>query len=202
MSLRDAHRARKPAIALLLIILACVGCEGRRAEAPLPAFDPDSIPDAYRGSTAALMWPGATRAFQIRPDGDLYNGEWMVRFAPMADGQAAGPPRVIAYEERWRPVAHWRRWSGRVRWDFEALALPGPGARDSGLVVSLLVQVTNTASVPLDASLSVSLTPPEPMPPFVAADPPETAGGALSWGPMSGRDTVHAWSEADPSGGL
>src|SRR6185503_10673376 len=111
MSVRAASPgARNPAAALLLALSLLVGggCGGRRAERLVTIFDPDSVPEAYRGSTAALMWPGATRAFQVRPDGDLDNGEWVVRFDPAADGTPAGPPRVIAYEERWRPVAHWR----------------------------------------------------------------------------------------------
>src|SRR5258706_10783640 len=63
-----ARRARKPAIALLLVILPFAGCGrgGRDAGPAKVAFDPDSVPDAYRGSTAALIWPGATRAFQVR----------------------------------------------------------------------------------------------------------------------------------------
>ncbi len=196
-----ARRARKPATALVLLTLALTGCVGRRDQPSGPAFDPDSIPDAYRGSTAALMWPGATRAFQIRPDGDLYNGEWAVRFDLHGDGARAAPPRVIAYEERWRPVAHWRRWSGRARWDFEALALPAPGSRDSGLVVSLLIRATNTAPTPIEASIAVSLTPPDSTPPFVAADAPEAPGGGFRWGPTSGGETVHAFAAQSASDG-
>ncbi len=206
MRLRPAARcARTPAPAFLLLACALAGCGGGDDGTTAAAFDPDSVPDAYRGSTAALMWPGATRAFQIRPDGDLYNGEWAVRFDLHGDGAPAAPPRVIAYEERWRPVAHWRRWSGRVRWDFEALALPGPGGRDSGLVVSLLVRATNAAASPLGARLAARLTPPDSAAPFVAADAPETASGEYPWGPLSGRDTVAAWAappQAVASGGL
>src|SRR5690349_5822877 len=108
-----ARRARQLAFAALLLPLAgCSRGAGDRGAMPPPStFDPDSVPDAYRGSTAALMVPGATRAFQVRPDGALDNGDWIVRLDPSADGVASGPPHVIAYEERWRPVAHWRRWS-------------------------------------------------------------------------------------------
>lgn len=196
-----SRRARLPAFAMLLLVLAGCGrgTGDRTAASGVPDFDPDSIPDAYRGSTAALMWPGATRAFQVRPDGALDNGDWIVRLDPSAEGVAAGPPRVVAYEERWRPVAHWRRWSGRTRWDFEALALPGPEGRDSGLVVSLSVRATNTGTTPVEARLAAGLVRPDSARAFVAADAPETAGGALRWAPASG-DTVQAWTDADPSG--
>ena len=72
------------------LVLALAGCGCERGASPIVSFDPDSVPQAYRGSTAALMWPGARRAFQILPDGDLYNGEWVVRFDLSADGTSAG----------------------------------------------------------------------------------------------------------------
>lgn len=192
-STRGARRHFAAALVLVgLAIVVLAGCGGR-GDGGGTAFDPDSIPEAYRHSTAALMWPGATRAFQIRPDGDLFNGVWRVRIAPAGGAEPAGPPRVIAYEERWRPVARWRRRSGAVRWDFEAVALPGPGARDSGLVVSLRVRATNEGRAPADARLVVDLVPPDSAPPFVAAD----AGvEPLRLGPAAATDTVHAWSVA------
>jgi len=196
MNLRVAIRsARKPAPLFrpFVLALALAGCVSDSPPAAAP-FDPDSIPDAYRGSTAALVWPGATRAFQVRTDGGLYNGEWVVRFDLTGDGKPAAPPRVIAYEERWRPIVHWRRWSGRVRWDFEALALPGPGSRDSGLVVSLVIRATNTAPASVYVNLVVSLVPPDSLPPFVAADAPESPPRTFHWGPMFQGDTVHAFA--------
>src|SRR6185503_19003884 len=105
-------RARRPAhptlCSCLIALLALAGCGGKRSErAATAAFDPDTIPEAYARSTAALMWPGATRAFQITPEGDLYNGEWRVLVRPSVAGTPAAAPRAIAYEERWRPIAHW-----------------------------------------------------------------------------------------------
>jgi hypothetical protein len=88
------------------------------------SVSPDSTEDEYRGSVAALMWPGATRAYQITAAGDLFNGAWFVRVRPSSDGAVAGPPRRIAYEDRWCPVAHWTRLSRDTRWDFEAVAFP------------------------------------------------------------------------------
>ena len=201
---RSAARFIRTPATTLLLLGALAGCGAGGGDEPGgSAFDPDSIPDAYRGSTAALAWPGATRAYQIRPDGDLYNGEWMVRFDLRGDGARAGAPQVVAYEERWRPVAHWRRRSGRVRWDFEALALPGPQGRDSGLVVSLLVRATSLAETPVESRLAIYLTPPDSAPAFVASDAPE-ATGALRFGPAAGGDTVAAWTDqprsASPAG--
>ena len=90
------------------------------------AWEPDSVADAFARPMAALAWPGATRSFLACPDGGLYNGVWRVNIAAGADGRRASSPRRIAYEERWRPVAHWTEWAGDVRWDFEAVALPAP----------------------------------------------------------------------------
>ncbi|MBI1797506.1 MAG: hypothetical protein HY076_03260 [Candidatus Eisenbacteria bacterium] len=185
---------RLRAAALVALVLALPGCS-RHAPA-VAAFDPDSIPEAYQGSTAALMWPGATRAFQIRPDGDLYNGAWRVTFDLHADGRDAAPPRAIAYEERWRPVAHWARHSGRVRWNFEAAALPAPDHGDSSLVVSLVLEAVNTGSEPLQATIAARLAPPDTLPPFVAVDDPRPTG-ELHWGLRGEHGIVHAM--ADPA---
>src|SRR2546426_5538187 len=96
------------------------------AAASIPASDPDAVPDAFARPGAALMWPGATRAFLVEPDGGLYNGVWRVDIVAGAGGRRADPPRRIAYEDRWLPIAHWTERAGDVRWDFEAVALPAP----------------------------------------------------------------------------
>src|SRR5262245_2267775 len=72
------------------------------------------------------MWPGATRAYQVTADGDLFNGAWFVRVRPAADGVPAGAPPVLAAQDRWCPVLRWSRASGPVVWDFEAVAVPEP----------------------------------------------------------------------------
>src|SRR5439155_26234159 len=107
--------------------------------------------------------------------------------------------KVIALEERWRPIAHWRRWSGRLRWDFEAFALPVPGSGDSNLVVSLEARVTNTADRPLEPLLTVSLTAPDSAPPFIAADAADTVP-ALRWGSAATSAPVCAFSPHARSG--
>lgn len=104
--------------------VAMGGC--RPVPAPAASAPPDSIADAYQGSVAALMWPGATRAYQVTADGDLYNGAWFVRIAPGSDSTVASTPLRIAYENRWCPIARWTRTSGSVRWEFEAVAFPEP----------------------------------------------------------------------------
>src|SRR5881396_2041943 len=124
-------RAVRGVLPVVLCLLA--GCAPGRRE---PTFDPDAISEAYRRASGALMWPGASRAFLVTPEGDLYNGEWRVRFEPSAGGIAAGAPRVIAAEERWLPVLHWTRRAGDVRFAFEAAALGA--SRDSNLIVSLV----------------------------------------------------------------
>src|SRR5216117_2460495 len=141
------------------VALAAVlgGCSGRGAR--VAAFDPDSMTEAFARSTAALMWPGAARAFQVTPEGHLDNGEWRVRIMASSGGVAAAAPRLIAFEDRWLPVAHWRRTSGDVRWDFEAVALPQPAPRDTGVLVSLEVTATNLGAAPRVARLELQVAP-------------------------------------------
>lgn len=200
----ETHRCRRAvtAASLLAVLLAAGGCAGHPGSRDVGRSDPDSLPEAYRPSTAALYWPGATRAFQITPEGGLYNGEWRVLIDGFGDGQRLDAPRTIAYEERWRPVAHWRRRSGRVRFDFEAVALPFPGASDTGLVVSLRVTATNSADSPLSADLALTLAPQDSAPPFVAFDAPDTAA-ELRWGPDRSLRAIHAYHDrsGEPTAG-
>jgi hypothetical protein len=196
--MRPDHRLSYAVPALLVFALLVAGCAGKAPEVSTRPFDPDSIPEAYARSTAALLWPGATRAWQITPEGDLYNGEWRVRLAPSSGGDTAAAPRTIAFEERWRPVAHWRRASGDVRWDFEALALPEPAPRDSALIASVLVRATNTGNAERAVRLDVGLEPPR-APSFVAFDAPEEPA-ELRLGSGGSPDIVQAWC-ADLSAG-
>ncbi len=184
------HRVMRAIACAALVVLGGCGGPATRRE----TFDPDAVPEAYRQSTAALMWPGASRAFQILPKGDLYNGAWLVRIRPFSDGHLARPPRTVAYEARWCPVAHWRRTSGEVRWDFEACALPEPAPRDSGLLVSLEVQATNTGAAAHEARLELALKiAPEGMA-FAVFDAPEFPAPPLRWGGGGSRDTVYGWA--------
>jgi len=167
--------------------------------APAPrTFDPDAIPEAYRRPTGALMWPGATRAFFVTPEGDLYNGEWRVRFDPSASGSLAGPPRAIAAEDRWLPVLHWTRRAGDVRFEFEAVAAGSP--RDSNLIVSLAVEIVNGGTAPVPARLAVRLEHPGAAPVYVALDAPPGLDAPLRWAAAGSKQPVHAWSDGRAGG--
>jgi len=178
----------------------CASCGPKSAvqSPPSSSFDPDSIPEAFAHSTAALMWPGATRGWQITPEGDLYDGEVQVHVEAVSGTVTAPAPKVIAYEGRWLPVAHWWRRSGDVEWRFEGVAFPEPAPRDSQLVASLAVSASNHGTSPQPARLTLSLAPPPRDPIFVAFDAPEIPSPAFTWG-ASGKDTVYAWAdEAKP----
>jgi hypothetical protein len=181
---------------VLLATLLAAGCAGHGPRPRATVFEPDSIPEAYARSTAALMWPGATRAWQITPAGDLYNGEWQVRFVPSAGAESAAAPRVVAFEDRWLPVAHWTRRSGGVRWDFEAVALPPQAQRDSGLFASILVRANNPGGAARAVRLELRLESPR-RPAFAAFDAAEPAA-ALRWGGSGTPDTVQGWSAERP----
>jgi len=189
---------RVPAVVLLIAVLLAPAC-ARREPPPARAFDPDSMPEAYARSTAALMWPGATRSWQITPEGDLYDGEWVVRLLPTAGPDTAPAPRVIAFEDRWLPVAHWRRTGGDIRWDFEAAGLAGRAPRDSNLVVSLEIRATNRAAAERVARLAVRVEPPR-SPTFVAFDAPESIAAPGRLATSAGPDTAQGWC-AKPAGG-
>jgi len=179
----------RPAALLLVTATALTA-----ACAPAPrSFDPDAIPEAYRRPTGALMWPGATRAFLVTPEGDLYNGEWRVRFDPSAHGAAAGPPRAIAAEDRWLPVLHWTRRAGNVRFEFEAAAAGSP--RDSNLIVSLAVEIVNGGTAVEPARLAVRLEHPGPAPVYVAPDAAPGLDAPLRWAAAGSQQPVHAWSD-------
>ena len=109
-----------PAVAVAWLALS--GCRG--PQAPDVVTPPDSTEEAYRHSVAALMWPGATRAYQVTADGDLFNGAWFVRMVPEGGGETAAPPGRIAYENRWCPIVRWTRAGEGLRWEFEAVAFP------------------------------------------------------------------------------
>lgn len=187
-------RAARP-VTLALLALGCLaGCAPRSTPGPGAAFAPDSVPDAYREPSGALLWPFATRGFRVRPDGDLENGAWRVRLLPSADGVAASAPARIAAPDRWRPVLRWTRRAGDVRWEFEAVAFhPGP-ARDTGLFVSLRVSVFNDGPAARTARLDAVLAPPDSAPLFAAWDEPETGAPALRWAARGGHDRVQGWS--------
>jgi hypothetical protein len=191
------HAGAAPAL-LLCTALFAVGCAGTRVPAARP-FDPDTIPEAYAHSTAALMWPGAVRAWQVTPAGDLYNGDWRVRTAVTSGADTAGPPRVVAFEDRWLPVARWTRRCGTLRCEWETVAAPARDPADSVLVASVEIVVTNTGSTPRPARLDLAIDLPA-TPEFVAWDAPEIRAGLLRV--AAGEDTTPAlaWS-ADLEGG-
>ena len=203
---RAGHRGRAPGrrqpttpilASLLLALVLLPGCSRREAGDGTTRFDPDSIPEAYARSTAALMWPGATRAWQITPAGDLYNGEWQVRLIPSAGADSVPAPRVVAFEGRWLPVAHWKRTGRDVRWDFEAVALPEAAPRDSELIATVRVQATNTGTVERTVRLEIRLEAPQ-RPPFVAFDAAVEPAATLRWGAGDTPDTVQGWSSEPP----
>ena len=189
-----------PSLALAFAaVLALGGCSRTLPGDRAAGFDPDTIPDPYRSPSAALMWPGATRAFQVTPRGDLTNGAWTVRIHPRAGVREADLPSVIACEDRWLPVVRWRRRGEGITWEFEAVSCPGPAPRDSGLLVSLEARARNTAAVPRDARLLVRFEAPDPalsFAPFDAADP---GPATLRWA-GAGADTAEGWSTAGGSG--
>ncbi len=180
----------------MLTLLSSLSC------APAPSsWNPDSIPDAYARPSGALMWPGAARAWYVDADGNLYNGDWQVRITPSGSGVPAGPPRRIAAEERWRPVLRWTRVSGRVRWAFEAVALPGLAARDSGLIASLDITATNLDNSQAEARIELALGVPARVPEFAAFDAPESLD-VLSWGNARGDGPVHGWCDRPAEGAV
>jgi hypothetical protein len=184
------------AASLLLAALAC-GCAG-----PAPhgaAFDPDSVPEAHARATGALMWPGATRAFLVTPEGALTNGAWTLRLEAASGAAIAPGPRAIAAEEGWRPVLHWRRRAGPVRFEFEAAALPGPAPGDADLVVSLEVRAVNAGDAPAAARVRAALAPRAAGDPFVAPDAAELPGPAPRWA-AAGESEAHAWCGLAPAG--
>ncbi|TMQ57213.1 MAG: hypothetical protein E6K72_03860, partial [Candidatus Eisenbacteria bacterium] len=139
------------------LLAPLAGCARERAR-DARTFDPDSVADAFVQPMGALMWPGATRAFQVTSAGDLTTGAWALRVRPTCEGEAAAPPLRIAAEERWRPVLHWARSNGAVRWEFEAVPCAAPAPALLGphgtLAAWLARRVESDARRRLDATLA------------------------------------------------
>jgi hypothetical protein len=202
-----------PVTAIGALLAALAGCGEWSSRLGSGSIEPDSTPEAYRFSTAALAWPGATRAFQVTPRGDLSNGDWMLRMRPSSGPALAGPPRAVAFEGRWRPPAFWTRTSGPVRWDFQAVALPEtgvpsatyrgssvPAPRDSGLLVSLEVRATNRAPTRVPAVLELALLGIDTASAFVAFDAPPEAAPEYSFGGRESERVVHGWTNLTIAG--
>ncbi len=188
------------ALAATAAVLGAAWCAGGCAGHGTPAadFDPDTIPDAYAQPSGALMWPGATRAFRVTPAGDLENGAWIVRVIPVAGADTAGPPRVIAAENRWRPVLRWNRRGGGVTWRFEAVALPEPAPADSGVCVSLDVRALADGGGETPATVAFVLERRTPGSGFAAFDAQPDA--PLQFGTIGSRGTVLGWGPGDIAG--
>ena len=205
-------RGRRGAVLWMSIVLLGAGCAGRVKPAVIGCLEPDSVTEAYRYSTAALALPGATRAFQILPAGDLTNGDWVVRVHATANGTQASMPKAIAFEDRWLPVAHWTRRAGAARWDFEAVALPEstlysasgyrmslPAPRDSGLIVAIEVRISNRGTIPVEATLEFELSGLDSAIAFIAHDASE-APPEPSWAGAGANDTVLGWCSMPATG--
>jgi hypothetical protein len=151
-----------PLAHVLAFLFACLASSilGGHGAAPPSRGDwnPDRVPEAYPRSVAALMWPGATRAFQVTPEGDLFNGVWWVHVDASADGARASSPGAIAYQDRWCPVTRWARANGDVQWRYEAVVIPEdePAAfADRGLISRWIAEMNRRQDQEkVDASLA------------------------------------------------
>ena len=181
------------ALAVVSLWIWLAGCRPAEPDDHAVAFDPDTIPDAFSSPTAALMYPGTSRSFQVTPEGNLYNGEMVVRIAAASDGAPSAAPKRIAYLDRWVPIAAWNRSNGDVHWHFEGV-VHSFWSQDTNLVVSLLVVAQNQGTAAHTISLAFELTPPDSNPPFVAWDAPETPDPPLRWGSSGDQQKVYAWA--------
>ena len=185
-------KAAFAAIFVLALPLIAPGCApSRPADA---AWDPDSIPDAFARSTAALMWPGLPLAFLVDEHGALANGLWRVAFEPAADGARAGDPARVACQDRWLPVVRWNRAAGDVRWRFEAVAFPARDERDSVLAVSIRVEAVNGGTRRHALVLRAAFDSLEAAAPFVAPEGEIQLPSSWRWARAAGRDSACGWS--------
>ena len=80
-------------------------------------------------------------------------------------GVAADAPRVVAFEERWRPVAHWTRAArATCAGTSTPSRCPSPRRATRGSLVSLVARATNTGAATAEATLEIALEPPDPVP--------------------------------------
>src|SRR5262249_59024223 len=105
----------------------------------------------------------------------------------------------VRAEADWLPVLRGERRAGDVRFQFEAVAAPEPGRRDSGLLVSMQVRAANLGALPVAVRLEVALAA-RRNPIFVAADAPETLRTPLRWDSNAGAALVEGWADVPAIG--
>ena len=169
--------------------LACAPGAGRDAHPRVAVSDP------FARKTAALMWPGAHRAFLI--DGEtIFNGEWAISFRLMRDGHHVAGPRGVAFEAGSPPCVTWQQGDSLLESTASAVALPTSAAPGAPFIVSLEFELTNPDAVPHDVRLEACLSRPVHYP-FAAQDGMGLPPGALTWRVGSATDTVAALGPSD-----
>lgn len=155
--------------------------------------------EAFRRSTAALMWPEASRSFLITPDGGLDNGEWVTRIEMVTDGGRPLHAEAITARCDGLPILGWQGRERDVTWDVEAVALGSPW--DSGAVASVRVRAENKGAQPRVAVVRVSFEKPPRANGFVAPDAPEAARLRYAWSGDTSARRVAGWSDGRRSHG-
>jgi hypothetical protein len=145
--------------------------------------------DAFARKTAALMWPGAHRAFLVAGD-TLFNGEWALVFRPMRDSIRSPGPKSIAFDVR-PPCLTWVEGDSIVRWTVSVAVLPRSAEPGAPVLASVEFEPENVDSVPHDISLEARFTGPEAFT-FAASNESRLPTGVFKWSARSSEDTVVA----------
>ena len=198
---RDGYRQALLAASLALAALVVdAGCTRAPSDSTV-RFDPETLSSPYASPSAALLWCGSPRSFQVDSAGALYNGVWRTTFSLSSGGVIAGGPKVIAAEDRWRPILAWRRRSGPIVWDFQAVATPAPTPADSVLLVAIAIRATNSGGDAATASLrSRSESPSRPI--WVAADAADPSAPLPHWANGDHSDLAAAMNDQATAIGL
>lgn len=191
------------ALVLASVAVAAMLADSSCTRAPSDStvrFDPEALSSPYASPSAALLWCGATRSFQVDSAGALYNGAWRTTFSLSSGVVTARGPTVIAAESRWCPILEWRRRSGKIVWDFQAVAAPAPAPAESVLLAAITIRATNDGDGDAIASLRSQFESPR-HPFWVAADAPDSSASLPRWANHADSDLAAAVNDrATPTG--
>ncbi len=176
---------RWPRLALLALPASLmIACSPERESSP--NWDPLAV-EAFVHPTAALLVPGASRAFLLQSPPRIFNGEWQLRFECDDPSWTSAKNAPIRWSGQRGSSAGWEFGDDRLTWTISAVVPPGPGTAKNPLVCSIEVQVHNRGAEAATADLTACLERPSPMP-FVARDAHLLFARPLRWRAAGGTE--------------
>jgi len=163
-----------------ILILSLGGVSACAPSPPLvPTWLAPSV-EAFARPTAALVVPGASRAFLLKSPPTLCNGEWQLRLQCEDASWSAADRAPIRWSSQRGAIAGWQFGDARLEWVITATTPPAARAADSTLLCSIEICVHNRGDASVEVDLRAILERPMPLP-FIARDAHRLLGRPLRW---------------------